>query len=38
MTEKEAQISLRLIYDLGGFFGSASGSISFYGFREVSFS
>lgn len=37
-TEKEAQISLRLIYDLGGFFGSASGSISFYGYREVSFS
>ena len=38
ITEKEAQISLRLIYDLSGFFGSASGSISFYGYREVSFS
>ena len=38
ITEKESQIALRLIYDLGGFFGSASGSISFYGFREVSFS
>jgi len=38
ITEKEAQISLRLIYDLGGFFGSASGSISFYGYRQVSFS
>lgn len=38
ITEKESQIALRLIYDLGGFFGSASGSISFHGFREVSFS
>lgn len=38
ITEKEAQISLRLIFDLGGFFNSASSPNSFYGCREVSFS
>jgi len=37
ITEKEAQISLRLIFDLGGFFNSASSPSSFYGCREVSF-
>jgi hypothetical protein len=37
MTEREAEIALMLIYDLGGFFGSATGTDRGTGFRQVSF-
>ena len=37
ITEREAEIVLMLIYDLGGFFGSASGSNTRRGFQEAGF-
>ena len=37
ITEREAEIVLMLIYDLGGFFGSASGSNTRCGFKEAGF-
>ena len=37
ITEREAEIVLMLIYDLGGFFSSASGSNTRHGFQEAGF-
>ena len=37
ITERDAEIALMLIYDLGGFFGSATGSNMGHGFTEASF-
>ena len=37
MSEREAEIVLMLIYDLGGFFGSASGTSTRRGFKEAGF-
>ena len=37
ITEREGEIVLMLIYDLGGFFSSASGSNKQRGFREANF-
>ena len=37
ITERDAEIALMLIYDLGGFFGSATGSNMGHGFREAGF-
>ena len=37
ITERETEIALILIYDLGGFFGSASASNTRKGFQEVGF-
>lgn len=37
ITERQAEITLMLIYDLGGFFSSASGFTTRYGFQKVEF-
>lgn len=37
ITERETEIALMLIYDLGGFFGSSSASNTRKGFQEVAF-
>ena len=37
ITERDAEIALKFIFDLGGFFGSAGGSNKVFGFKEASF-
>jgi len=38
VTERDAEIALRFLFDLGGFFNSASGDDIFYGVKNVDFS
>ena len=37
ITERDAEIALKLLFELGNFFGSGGGPKEYYGFREAGF-